>query len=82
MMKITCVHSPSLNGDYFVEAADEATGQRYRFCADQHGASAVFRQHGHFWEQINPTPALSRLARRIVRMKSAGVTGNRSAGQV
>jgi hypothetical protein len=23
MMKITCVHSPSLNGDYFVEAADE-----------------------------------------------------------
>jgi hypothetical protein len=22
-MKITCVHSPSLNGDYFVEAADD-----------------------------------------------------------
>jgi hypothetical protein len=41
-MKITRVHAPSLNGDYVVEAADEATGQRYRFCADRHGVSAVF----------------------------------------
>jgi hypothetical protein len=51
MMKITRVHSPSLKGDYFVEATDEATGERYRFCADRHGTSAVFRQQGRSWEQ-------------------------------
>jgi hypothetical protein len=66
-MKITRVHAPSLNGDYFVKAADEATGQRYRFCADQYGTSAVFRQEGRSWVQIDPTPALSRIARKVVR---------------
>jgi hypothetical protein len=66
-MKITRVDGPSLNGDYVVEAADETTGQRYRFCADQHGTSAVFRQQGHSWVQIDPTPALSRIARMVVR---------------
>jgi len=67
-MKITRVHAPSLNGDYVVEAADEATGQRYRFCADRHGVPAVFRQHGKFWEQIDPPPAMARIARIVVRL--------------
>jgi hypothetical protein len=66
-VKITRVHAPSLNGDYVIEAADEATGQRYRFCADQHGVSVVFRQQGHSWVEIDPTPALSRIARMVVR---------------
>jgi hypothetical protein len=64
-IKITRVDGPSLKGD--VEAADEATGQRYPFCADQNRASIVFRQQGHSWVQIDPTPARSRIARMVVR---------------
>jgi hypothetical protein len=59
-MKITRVHAPSLNGDYVIEAADEATGQRYRFCADRHGVSAVLRAN-------RPPPAMARIARMVVR---------------
>jgi hypothetical protein len=58
------------SASYFVEG-EAATG-RYRFCADLDGAHCVFRYHsttsmGETWEQIRATPALSRIARKVVR---------------
>ena len=60
-----------ITADYFVEATDDVTGERYRFSADEDGASCVFRYKTtsvkEVWEQIRATPALSRIARKVVR---------------